>query len=58
MRLAGAVGLVAIHLLLHLAFGVTPIAIARSTGGLLLQALAGAVGGFTYLFLISRQSRD
>jgi hypothetical protein len=56
--LAGAVGLVAIHLLLHLAFGVTPIAIARSTGGLLLQALAGAVGGFTYLFLISRPSRD
>ena len=55
--LAGAVGVVAIHLLLHVAFGLTPIAIARSTGGLVLQALAGAAGGFTYIFLISRQSR-
>lgn len=56
--LAGAVGVVAIHLLLHLAFGLTPIAVARSTGGLVLQALAGAAGGFVYLLLIRRQSRD
>jgi len=54
--LAGAVAVACIHLGLHLAFGITPVAIARSTGGLLLQALAGAAGGFTYLFLIRRQA--
>jgi len=54
--LAGAVAVVCIHLGLHLAFGITPVAIARSNGGLLLQALAGAAGGFTYLFLIQRQA--
>jgi len=53
--LAGAVALVMIHLTLNLAFGVTPIAVARTGGGLLLQAMAGAVGGFTYLYLMSRQ---
>jgi len=52
--LAGAVAVACIHLGLHLAFGITPVAIARS--GLLLQALAGAAGGFTYLFLIRRQA--
>jgi hypothetical protein len=54
--LAGAVAVVCIHLGLHLAFGITPVAIARSGFGLLLQALAGAAGGFTYLFLIRRQA--
>ncbi len=53
--LAGATALVCIHLGLNLAFGITPVAIARSSVGLLLQALAGAAGGFTYLFLIKRQ---
>ena len=55
--LAGAVAVVCIHLGLHLAFGITPVAIARSGFGLLLQALAGAAGGFTYLALIRRQAR-
>jgi hypothetical protein len=54
--LAGAVAVVCIHLGLHFAFGITPVAIARSGFGLLLQALAGAAGGFTYLFLIRRQA--
>ena len=54
--LAGAVALVMIHLTLNLAFAVTPIAVARTSTGLLLQAISGAAGGFTYLYLISRQT--
>ncbi len=53
---AGAAALVTIHLILHLAFGLTPIAIARTAGGLLLQGLAGAAGGVCYLLLIRRQA--
>jgi len=53
--LAGATGLICIHLGLHLAFGITPVAIARSGVGLLLQGIAGAIGGFVYLALITRQ---
>jgi hypothetical protein len=51
--LAGATGLVCIHLALHLAFGITPVAIARSGAGLLVQGIAGGIGGLTYLALIS-----
>jgi hypothetical protein len=53
--LAGAVALVSIHLGLHLAFGITPIAIARSPGGLALQGFAGTAGGFCYLWWLRRQ---
>jgi len=53
--LAGAVAVVCIHLGLNLAFGITPVAIARSNGGLLAQAVAGAVGAFTYLSISRRQ---
>lgn len=49
--LAGASALVCIHLLLHLAFGITPVAAARTAGGLMLQSIAGAVGGLTYVLL-------
>lgn len=49
--LAGAGALVCIHLALHLAFGITPVAVARTAGGLTLQAIAGAVGGLTYVLL-------
>jgi len=49
--IAGAVALVCIHLALHLAFGITPVAIARTTGGLMIQAVAGAAGGLTYVLL-------
>ena len=54
--LAGAVAIAAIHVALNLAFQITPVAIARSTSGLLVQAVAGAVGGYTYA-LLSRQTR-
>lgn len=49
--LAGAVALVGIHVALKLAFGITPIAVARTTSGLLTQALAGAAGGLVYVLL-------
>lgn len=52
--LAGATALVTIHLTLNLAFAVTPIAIARTWQGLLVQGLAGAAGGFTYIHLTLR----
>jgi hypothetical protein len=52
--LAGSVALLCIHLGLNLMFSITPIAVARSTGGLALQALAGAAGGFTYIYLSRR----
>jgi hypothetical protein len=48
--LAGAVALITIHLTLNLAFGITPVAIARTTGGLLIQGLAGAVGTYLYAY--------
>ena len=48
--LAGAVALIAIHLILKLAFGITPVAIARTPGGLLRQGLAGAVGAYVYAY--------
>ena len=52
--LAGAIAIIAIHLALNLAFQITPVAIARSTTGLLIQAVAGAAGGFTYAWLSQR----
>ena len=52
--IAGAAALVCVHLALNLAFGITPVAIARTTTGLALQALAGAVGGYTYVYLSGR----
>ena len=54
--LAGATALVMIHVILHLAFGLTPIAIARSGAGLAIQGLAGAAGGICYILLIRRQA--
>lgn len=49
--IAGAAAMVTLHLALHLAFGLTPVAIARSSTGLLVQALAGAAGGYLYVRL-------
>lgn len=49
--LAGAVALLCIHLALHHLFSITPVAIARTPGGLVVQALAGAAGGLTYVLL-------
>ena len=48
--LAGAVALITIHLTLKLAFVITPVAIARTTGGLLIQGIAGAVGAYLYAY--------
>jgi hypothetical protein len=53
--LTGAVAVVCVHLALNAAFGVTPIAVARTPVGLLLQGLAGAAGGLTYLVLSRKQ---
>jgi hypothetical protein len=52
--IAGAAALVCIHLALNLAFSITPLAIARTPAGLVLQALAGGAGGFTYVYLSKR----
>lgn len=49
--LAGAAALWAMHTTMHLAFGVTPVAIARTPVGLMIQCVAGAVGGFVYISL-------
>ena len=51
---AGASALVMIHLTLELAFGLTPIAVARTAGGLALQALAGGIGACAYRYLVRR----
>lgn len=51
---AGAAALVAIHVLLNLAFAITPVAIARTLPGLVTQGLCGAAGGLTYIFLNRR----
>ena len=49
--LAGAVALTTSHLTLYLAFGIMPLAIAKTTGGLLIQGLAGAVGAYLYAYM-------
>ena len=46
--LAGATALVAVHLGLQIAFDITPVAVARSTIGLLSQAIAGTLGGYCF----------
>lgn len=51
---AGAAALLCIHLALNLAFEITPVAIARSPAGLLVQSMAGAAGGFIYVYLSDR----
>jgi len=51
---AGASALVMIHLTLELAFGLTPIAVARTAGGLALQGLAGGIGACAYRYLAQR----
>ena len=46
--LAGAVGLVTIHLVLKLLLGISGIAATRTVVGLLAQAIAGGVGGYLF----------
>jgi hypothetical protein len=52
--IAGAAAVIVIHLALKLALGVTPLAIARSPGGLLAQGIAGAAGGLCYVWLLTK----
>jgi hypothetical protein len=47
---AGAAALVMIHVTLKLAFGLTPVAVARTAGGLALQGVAGGIAGLAYLY--------
>jgi hypothetical protein len=54
--LAGAAGLVAIHLILKLLLGVSGIASTRTIVGLLAQGIAGGVGG--YLFHVVSMKRS
>jgi len=56
--LAGATALVCMHLALNLAFGITPVAAARTTAGLVIQGLAGAAGGLTYVLLSNLRPMD
>lgn len=56
--LAGAAAMLALHLAMKAAFGITPIAAARSTTGLLVQALAGAAGGYVLMRLAVGSSRS
>ena len=46
---------VVMHLVMPLILNVTPVASTRFIGGLLLQGLAGAVGGYVF-FLLGRSS--
>ena len=52
--LAGFTALITLHVVMNLAFGLTPVAIGRTADGLLLQGLAGAVGGLLYVYLNDR----
>ena len=47
---AGAAAMATTLWLMHLSFAITPIASARTTGGLLLLCLAGAFGGVIFAF--------
>ncbi len=48
---AGATAVIAIHLLLTLSFEIHPIGSTRTVFGLMLQGLAGLIGGFVYVRL-------
>lgn len=46
--LAGFVAMIAMHLIMRQVLDLTPVAAARSAGGLLLQGFAGALGGYVF----------
>ncbi len=56
--IAGATAMVCLHLALNLAFGITPVAAARTAAGLVIQGLAGAAGGLTYVLLSNLRPMD
>lgn len=45
---AGGVALIAIHLTMQQVFSITLVAIGRTAGGLIVQGIAGAVGGYVF----------
>lgn len=55
--LAGLVSLILLNLIMRQVLGVWPLAAAREWHGLLLQGLAGAVGGYCYARLSQRRPR-
>ena len=57
--LAGAVGLVAIHVIMKMLLGFSGIAPTRTIVGLLAQAIAGGVGGYLFhLLSLKRTTAD
>ena len=52
--LAGSIAVVCIHVGLKMAFDITPVAAARTTVGLSLQAMAGAFGGYLFARFATR----
>ncbi len=46
--LAGFTGMLALHLILHAVFQMTPVAPTRTLFGLISQGVAGALGGYLY----------
>ncbi len=55
--LAGFIALVVLHLVMRQVLGLYVVAAARGWDGLLLQGLAGAVGGFLYNLISSARAR-
>jgi hypothetical protein len=55
--LAGGVALLVVHLAMHAAFHITPVAAARTALGLAGQVLAGVVGGWAFLRAIGAPAR-
>ena len=51
--LAGGIAVLAIHVVLYQTFSITPIAAARTTAGLTVQALCGALGGWIFRFCLT-----
>jgi hypothetical protein len=51
---AGFTAILVMHLLVQNTLGLHPIPVTRSSLGLLVQGLAGAVGGYVFYFVLSR----
>ena len=56
--LGGFTGICAIDFMLGMLVGTHPLAVTRTTVGLLSQALAGAIGGYVFSFVSVRQQES
>lgn len=54
--LAGMTGVMAIHVILNIVFGIHPIAPTRSLAGLISQGMVGAIGGVCFYKLAFREN--